>query len=263
MELVGEGRWKCPRTGLIVLDVPSVAAWRIFQARFRSPLNPPVRTGPISRDWSRFDIAGHATVYGAGTRRGGFIESLAYARYEPSLIPVHELFSDVAPWEDPISQEWQELSHMAPTRIPANWRTSRRIADIRLDNKGYWVDVSAAETLGALRRAAAEWATGKWLADPGLIDLAALTGSDRALTCAAAQWLSKQTPQDGRKIRGLHYISKHGADISCWALWVAIDTSQQIFEALHATASHGTTRDIREDDADLRWAATQLGLGVW
>lgn len=260
MELIGEGRWRCPTTGLVLLSDPVVPAWRIFQARFLSPVNPPVRNGPVGKDWSRFDLPGCATLYGAGTRRGAYIESLAYANYQPTKIPVHSIFPDLDPEEDPIAEEWRALSHMSPSNIPANWRVSRRIVDIRLCNRGYWVDISAAETVGALRRSAPNWAAGAYLDNPMLIDLAALTGADRSLTCAAAQWLAKQPVEDGKEICGVHYISKHGADISCWALWVPVAPGQQVSKA---AAVHGLPRDIRAYDSDLRWAAHQLGLVVW
>jgi hypothetical protein len=260
MELIAEGRWRCPKTGLVLLLQPEVPAWRVFQAKFLSPVNPPVRSGPVGLDWSRFDLSGCATLYGAATRRGAFIESLAYADYQPAKIPVHEIFSDVAPDADPIAEEWRQLSHMAPSNIPANWRDCRRVVDIRLANPGYWVDITSAETVGALRRSAANWATGQYLDNPMRIDLAALTGADRSLTCAAAQWLAKQPIEDGREVRGVHYISKHGADISCWALWVPSTPGQLISPP--ATV-HAFPEKIRADDPDLRWAAHQLDLVVW
>ncbi|MFL6120517.1 hypothetical protein [Actinophytocola sp.] len=263
MELIGEDRWFCPKTDLVLLRKPEVSVWRIFQHKYGSPVNPPLRMGIPEVHWSRFDLDSHATLYGAGILRGAFLESLAYATVDFTKFPLHEIFDDLAIGADPIAAEWATLSHMQPGNIPANWRDARRFVDMRFRNPGYYVDISAAETIGSLRRSATEWAPPAYVNKPTLIDIASLTGSDRALTCAAASWLWKQQARDGVGIYGIRYLSKHGADLDCWARWLpAVQHTRDVTD-VNSVATHGDPRIIQRDQPDLQWAARQLGLMVW
>jgi hypothetical protein len=263
MVLLSEDRWFCPLTALVLIRRPVVPVWRVFQYRFGSPLNPPLRQGTVLNGWGRYDLDGHLTLYGAGTRRGAFLESLAYAMYLPEKIPLSQLFEDVAETDDPIAQEWLGLSHMQPNGIPANWRDDRRCVDMFLRNDGYYVDISAAETIGALRRSAEAWAPGRYSRQPNLIDIAGLAGGDRILTCAAADWLRCQIPCDHETIGGIRYLSKHGSDVACWARWAAAREGDDAISTLREVATHGPPAVIGRNDPDLEWAAHQLGLRVW
>ena len=151
-------RWRCPTTELITISTPKSALWRVYSQKYRSPLNPPRRTGQETDTWSRFDLADHATLYGASAPRGAYLEALAYAQVATGSIPVHEIFPDVGADEDPIAEEWGRLFHLSPRQVPATWRTDRRLAELVLTNHDYYVDLSAAETIGVLRRSAHAWA---------------------------------------------------------------------------------------------------------
>jgi hypothetical protein len=261
---LGDNRWQCPATKLVLIPTTNETMWRVYKVRHRSPLNPLRRTGNPDKRWSRFDIAGHATLYGASTQRGSYIEALAYARMRPHSIPFHEMFSDLAPEDDPIADEWAEQSHMRPGHIPWQWRSERKLAELLLAKDDYYIDLSAADTLGALRRSAGEWAPLEYQADPIKIDVATLTGADRVFTCAAADWLSKQTLADGAPARGIKYSSKHGSDLTCRAIWIPVESQDMVIDAVAKFAWVATEKEIRAEDSHLRWAALQLDIAkVW
>jgi hypothetical protein len=115
---VGDGRWRCRKTGLIVVEKPTVGLWRVFKSS-HGPLNPPLRQGTPDVGWSRFDIEGAATVYGAMHARGAFVESLA--PFAPSRLKIAELFDDVPAGQDPVTEDWMELHHMKQTTTAAQW----------------------------------------------------------------------------------------------------------------------------------------------
>jgi hypothetical protein len=260
---LGGNRWRCPRTELVVVSLPEQPLWRVFNTAFRSPLNPPCRYDLPDMSWSRFDIAGHATLYGAAHRRGAYIEALAYARQ--AAIPVHAIFPDVDPGDDPVGEEWRRLCHLPRTQVSASWRCARRAAELVLVDQGhdYYVDLAAAETLGALRRSAQLWAPEGYVENLSRIDIAGLAGADREFTCAAANWLSDQVLADGRTLRGAKYLSKHGGDLPCWAVWVPVLPGHSVAETVMKFAWIAQELPIERDDPDLRWAARQLGITVW
>jgi hypothetical protein len=258
-----DNRWRCPRTELAVVSIPRNPLWRVFGTAFTSPLNPPCRHDAPDLSWSRFDIADHATLYGAAHRRGAYIEALAYAR--PAAIPVQDIFPDVGADEDPVADEWRRLCHLPRTQVSASWRCARRAAEVLLvdQDHDYYVDLSAAETLGALRRSAHLWAPDSYVTNVSRIDIASLAGADREFTCAAAKWLAEQVLIDGRTPRGAKYLSKHGSDLPCWAVWVPVLPGRSVAETMMKYAWIAQELTIERDDPDLRWAARQLGITVW
>jgi hypothetical protein len=263
LEPLDDDRWRCPRTNLVVVTTPKQKLWRVYKTKYLSSLNPPRRHGVPDISWSRFDIAGGVTLYGASHRRGAFIESLAYA--QPANLPLHEIFDDVSVDADPVEEEWQELHHMRPSQNPAEWRIIRRMAELGVADQGndYYVDLAAAETLGTLRRSARQWAPITYAEDPNKIDIADLAGANRQLTCAAANWLAAQVLADGQPPRGVRYVSKHGVDLPCWAIWVPIQPADSVVETVGKFASIVHDTAISQDDPDLQWAARQLGITVW
>jgi hypothetical protein len=146
--------------------------------------------------------------------------------------------------------------------VPATWRTDRRLAELVLTNHDYYVDLSAAETIGVLRRSAHTWVPRTRTANSTRIDLAHLTGSDRLLTCAAAKWLAGQVLANGLFPRGVRYPSKHGADLPCWAVWIPLPPDGAV-EEMVAKYAWAAKETAISRDGDLRWAARQLGISVW
>ncbi len=261
-EPFGDGRWRCPITELVTVSTPKHALWRVFSRRYRSPLNPPRRTGERTDAWCRFDVAGRATLYGASSQRGAYVESLAYAQVEPGSLPLDEIFPDVDADDDPVADEWRALFHMAPRQVPATWRTDRRLAEVVLTNHDHYVDLASSDTLGVLRRSAHAWAPKTYRENTGRIDLASITGGDRPFTHAAAEWLSQQALADGVPARGVRYLSKHGGDLPCWAVWIPVPVGHAVDETVANYAWTAQETPIDDRDVHLQWAARQLGITV-
>jgi hypothetical protein len=256
---LSDERSLCPDTELVVVPPPQSSVWRVYNTRYRSPLNPPARGGEADKSWSRFDVAGHATLYAASAPHCAYAESLAYAEQRPGTLPLHEIFHDLTELDDPVADEWAAMSHLPPGQVPAEWRDGRRLAEIIFEPHGWFVDLSSSETVGVLRRTAAVppayWSS--------RIDLSDLMSGDRQLTSAVAAWLCGQVLADGSAPRGLKYTSRHGGDLCCWALWVPLTPGELIEEAVARHAWRGKEILIHVDDPALRWATRQLGLKVW
>ncbi|TWP54028.1 hypothetical protein FKR81_00185 [Lentzea tibetensis] len=215
----------------------------------------------MGKSWGRFDIAEHATLYGASEQRGAYVESLAYAELRTSALPLHEIFPDVDENDDPVAADWNTLFHMSPGRIPAEWREIRQLAEVFLCGDEYFVDLAEAENLGVLRRSVREWSPARYHSNR--IDLSDLLGGDRQLTCAAAAWLSTCTLTNGSRPRGVRYVSKHGVNLSCWALWAPVRHGEDVEQAVRRHVRRGRTLPVDPADRQLMWAASQLGLKVW
>lgn len=259
MQPLGEGRHRCERTGLVVVEAPTVALWRVFKTS-DGPLNPPVRFGTPNVVWGRFDIAGVATVYGASHSRGAFVETLA--ALAPSTIDFSALFDDVAPGQRPVDQDWAELHHMPRGSTAAQWRMDRQLSELLVLDSGNYVDVMAGDTISVLRAHADDWAPN---ADSKYrrIDTSALAGPDRTATCAVAAWLRRQVLDDGSTPAGIRYASKHGGDLPCWAIWVGLADSGKQEDVRMAVGRHiaeVSRSSIAPSDPDFGWAAASLGL---
>lgn len=259
MALTGEPSRVCTRTGLVVVEQPNVALWRVFKAS-DGPLSPPIRSGSPDERWSRFDVPGVATIYGATHSRGAFVETLA--SLSPAKVRYAELFDDLGPSEDPVTQDWAAMQHMRQGNLAAQWRRSRQLSELLLRRGGQYIDVMAGDTISALRNNVSQWATSK---DPRLsrIDTSMLTGSDRRVTCSIAKWLREQVLDNGSSPTGIRYVSRHGGELPCWAVWVDLQgaSSEEDVKALVAQHVEEISRaSIEEADRDFQWAAKSLGL---
>ncbi len=232
MAFTGEASRVCQRTGLAVVNQPDVALWRVFKTA-DGPLNPPIRSGSPDERWGRFDVPGLATVYGATHSRGAYVETLA--TLAPADVDYAELFDVVAPGENPVAQDWSDMHHMPPGSTAIQWRRHFR-----------------------------EWAPNQ---DPAhqRIDTSVLTGPDRVVTCAVAKWLGEQVLDDGSMPAGIRYLSRHGGELSCWAVWVDLRGSTnpddvKLLVALHIDEVNRVP--IEASDADFRWAAKSLRVNA-
>lgn len=253
---------------LAVAAVPAML-WRVH-ARRHGPLNPRVPDGVPDTTWGRFDVPAWATVYGAHTRRGAFLETLAYARPDPALTEdLGDLFDSTERVQS-VAEQWAAvgIGHMPPGTISTGWREDRQISQLDLSamSSASIVDLSVSDTIGALRGSARQWLPdGHPLRqNPSRLDLSDLTGSDRTLTCALAWWLARQTLADGSIPAGIRYVSRHGTDLTAYALWVDLakfPPSTTVSEAV-STRITARTATFEARDPDYCWAAQVLGLRV-
>ncbi|AOT06073.1 RES domain-containing protein [Arthrobacter sp. U41] len=213
----------------------------------RGPLNPMERpANPVvdRRDWNRFDTPG-LTIYGADQRATAFTESLAYkapsARGYAALaeearflgIGLDELLADL------------RSAGMPVDGMDPDWRLDREIYRLKFPAHP-WVDLTHPDTVVAIK------ASG--IAASDRMSLADLTGDDRALTTAAAQWIRAQRLDGGTQPAGLRYPSKFGFSEGdyCYAGFIAEPNS--------GCACTGS--EFSATDPDLAEAVKRTGVHV-
>jgi len=258
MGFTGEASRICQRTGLVLVNQPDIALWRVFKTA-DGPFKPPIRSGLPDERWSRFDIHGIATVYGATHSRGAYVETLA--ALAPTDVDYAGLFDDVAPGDDPVAQDWSNMHHMLPGGTAAQWRRDRQLCEMLLLQPGQYIDVMSGDTISTLRGHFAEWAPNQ---DPvhQRIDTSVLTGPDRVVTCAVAKWLREQVLDDGSTPAGIRYVSRHGGELPCWATWVDLEgltDSDDVKRLVELRILEVNRVPIEASDAEFRWAAKSLG----
>ncbi|WP_447008402.1 RES domain-containing protein [Saccharothrix isguenensis] len=247
------GRFTCPYTGLVIVRPPK-RLFRIYEPgpRRRAPLQVRAcRNRPD--DANRWDVTGRAIVYCAERRAAAFLETLQ------KFALVHGVSTaEDAPYRR--------------TKIPSSWFIDCQLAVLRvhdIDEAGWFVDLTAAETLGALRRHAAEWLPPrKGDGQPReALDLSDIVGRDREVTCAAATWLASQDLATGTQPWGVRYASKLAIDLVCWAVWTPVLDENTFEEAVIPSVEQRMAADsnsvpIATTDVELKWAASLLNMQV-
>lgn len=110
-----------------------------------------------------------------------------------------------------------------------------------------------------------QWAVQLEPFSPADLDISAVTGRDRRLTCAVAWWLQRHVLPDGRRPDGVRYNSRHGSDMECYALWVDLGnypTGTPIADAVESAYTCTETRTVQCHDEALQTAAGRLRLVV-
>jgi hypothetical protein len=188
-------------------------------------MNPKRR--PIDDDrskWSRWDVPGHRTLYGATQEKTAFREVIQYIAPALPPTPMTDLFDDVddndaSTLDEQVAAELPQHGAMAPRSISKGWRDERTIYSLRLAPSGWFVDVAAAQSISAI---------GIALQDPlqelgvNELTLHELTGSDtdKKITTTIAEWVRSVILDDGSLPHGIMYRSKWGADWETWAFWL-------------------------------------------
>lgn len=257
----------CAATGVALVPATGQQVTRIVKSSY-GPMNPLLRpvAGENRMSWSRFDVAGHRTVYGGSPRQAAYAESLA--RFRPALgMPLTELFDDE---DDPsttvlaeVQKEWESMLSWRPGLLPRAWRDDRLEHTLTLPTTGWFVDVEHAYTLRAVENALGHGLSAIASAPEGLT-VAHLRGEDRSITTTIAGWLRALTLDDGHRPHGIRYGSKHGSNLTCWAIWLRVvdDGSDPARDVLRepTIADTGTTIDPPERNAALQEVVDLFGL---
>ena len=253
-------RRQCSLTGVRLLSAPGKVVWRIAKPSW-GPVNPPLRLPDSERrDWGRYDVLGHRTVYSGFPEVAAYGESLAALRVGLSeKLLLSELFDDVdddATLLDTVDEEWRKLHHIAPGKVVSGWRAERRLYPITLPDSGWFIDIESAETISAVSAA-----LGSTLAGLGVEQLttANLRGEDRVVTTVIADWLWSLTLDDGFLPHGIFYGSKHDSAWECWASWLRT-TDDGLPDNEAVTAGDGIDIEDPEHNAALREACTLFKL---
>jgi hypothetical protein len=168
---------------------------------------------------NRFDdpFGTYRVLYAATERHGAYVETLARFRPDPAVLAgLDEIDADT---DEP-----------APPRgvVPNAWFAVRSIGSTRLS--GTYVDLGAAETLGALRTALASR-----LVHYGLVDLdgaAIRLSAPRRFTQEISRAIYELTDADGDRVwDGVRYLSRLGDDLHNWAIFEPTEVSVVEVEA--------------------------------
>lgn len=213
----------CARTGLQLIPSTGQVVYRVGETKWGA-MNPPLR--PFDGDpseWSRWDVPGHRTLYGATEETAAFSEVIDYI--EPGLpsTPMTDLFDDVdaddaGTLDAQIAAELPLHGAMPPRSISRGWREARTIYSLQLPPSGWFVDVAASNSIStigmALQNPLQELGVEK-------LTLGVLTGTlDKKITTSIAEWVRSVILDDGSLPHGIMYRSKWGADWETWAFWL-------------------------------------------
>ncbi|WP_408057273.1 RES domain-containing protein [Streptomyces bobili] len=257
---MADGVFKCPLTGLVVRNAPTIPVWRVHSTEY-GPLNPKVRDGEPDFSWSRFDSKNTATVYAAEERRGAFQEALDYSDREDRDLVFTLIGLGISALDSPQAQ-WARLGYGSYERpdLPSNWHEQSQISKLKIAS-GLYVDVCHPDTIGALRRRIAD----RMHVNPKNVDQGMLLGPNRRLTCFIAESLHAEILANGSSPSGVTYTSRHGS-LYCWALWIPIfDAHDAAPESIRTRfrsmlAEDPVVERIDSEDPDLLQAAQNLGL---
>lgn len=238
---------RCAVTGLFILNGP-VTMYRVSQSRStRGPLNPLPRSDDPAIDrstWNRFDTPG-LTIYGADTRATAFTESIAYkAPSANDYAGLREIARDQGITLNELLDELRRDGKLVDG-LEHDWRLERSIYTLKFPPLP-WVDLVHPDTVVAIKAAG--------IAKSDRMSLADLTGDNRQLTTAIAQWIRSQQLDSGKHPAGIRYPSKFGVAHGdyCYAGFLEAPNKGAL------QADNGFTAS----DPDLMTATTRTGVSV-
>lgn len=141
-----------------------------------------------------------------------------------------------------------DTGHMAPGRVPQEWRTNRSKFEIAVADPLPFLDIEHEQTRAFLRHAMADVLSE---CDAPDLDVSDVRGRNRTLTRAIARWVYLRLDDHGEfAYSGIRYLSRHN-DLECWAIFdgTQVKTVRQ--------------EPIEADDGDLRAAAELWDLRIY
>lgn len=263
----------CKRTGLAVVRTHEQTTMRIAKSSYGA-MNPILRdeTGD-PREWGRYDVAGHRTIYSASPVEAAYAESLAVYRPAESLnkLTLGELFDDETEpgltLGQAVADEWGHRFRTQPGYVPAAWRDERLVHKVALPPTGWVIDVEHANTIAALNGVLHPELADLLPHDRKYLTTSDLHGEDRRITTLVALWLRAQVLEDGSLPHGILYRSKHGTNWRCWAIWLRIvddgsDPSKDIGREPTTLLGHGVPIEPPERNLPLKKIASLFRLDV-
>ncbi|WP_249353552.1 RES domain-containing protein [Rhodococcus sp. USK13] len=213
----------CSRTGLQIVPSVGQTVYRIGETEW-GPMNPLKRPRSDDRgSWSRWDVPGHRTLYAASEETAAFSEVISYIRPGLPATPMDELFDDVGDddaetLDAQIAAELPRHGSMLIPSISKGWRQARSIYTLSLPWQGWFVDVTAAQSISTIQ---AELRDTLGKLGVSELTLGVITGNlDKMITTTIAEWIRSVVLDDGSLPHGIVYRSKWGADWPAWAIWL-------------------------------------------
>lgn len=214
--------------------------WRIGREAdplaFSRPADPIAATA--SPRW-RFDSAlgNYSTGYFAINPKAAFAEVLAALRPAPDQLAL--LPDDDSMGDGQIDADWREQHRIAHVRPGASkTRPTLMCADLE--------DAQTIAELNKMMRPIFEYY------GHSNLTLAGIHGEDRTITCWISQILHDFVDANGsHPFAGIRYVSKHGSDFECWALFEDVALKRLSVGPVH------------REDPDLQAIATLYGLTIF
>nr|WP_307810851.1 RES domain-containing protein [Tomitella cavernea] len=166
-------------------------------------------------------------MYAGSTEQGALLEVLSYIEPDQtSPITMSDVFDDVTADDDlflheQIANELPAHGGMAARSVSKHWREIRAIYEFELPTVGWFVDVTASDSIGAFdKQLRSTLADEHGIDELQLSHLTADGAAARLLTTAVAGWVRGQVLDDGSLAHGIVYPSKFGRDIENYAMWL-------------------------------------------
>lgn len=106
---------------------------------------------------------------------------------------------------------------MLDRSLPRGWRDERYLYELGLPTDGWFVDITAEESVATLNREFGHALGGSKLTTS---ELAASSDDAKSLTTAIATWARHIILFDGSRPHGIMYPSKWGRNLMNWAIWM-------------------------------------------
>lgn len=256
----------CTRTGLVLTASCRQRVFRVA-SKGRGPFNPPPRAEATSpEELSRWDTPGR-TIYAGSAERGALIEVLSYITPdETSSQTMTDAFDDVELGDElfvyeQIAKELAQHGAMAARSVSKGWREARNIYEFRLPANGWFVDITASDSVGAVDEHLRAALGDKYGIDELHISHLTDDGADaRAVTAHIAKWVRGQVLDDGSLSHGIVYPSKYGTDLENYAIWLrrrddGVDTGIDPLERVGQYAIHKHTTEFQKAISRLKLKA--------
>lgn len=216
----------CTQTGLMLSRSAGPNIFRVAKTK-HGPFNPPARaTGTPAAKLSRWDTPGR-TIYGGSNEVGALIEVLSYVTADDQgLRTVTDMFDDVHSGDElflheQIAKELRAHGGMADRTVSRGWREDRNIYEFKLPPGGWFVDVTASDSVGALDEQLREdLRTAYGIGELNVSHMTADGATARAVTTHIADFIRGLVLDDGSLPHGIVYPSKYGTDLTNYAIWL-------------------------------------------
>ncbi len=216
----------CERTGLVLERSCGRTVYRVARTKY-GPFDPPARKiGAPPEELSRWDTPGR-TIYAGTAERGAFIEVLSYITPDDvALSTMSDFFDDVTSDDElflheQIAKELAQHGGMRQRSVPRGWREDRNIYEFRLPREGWFVDITASDSIGALDEQLRTTLAGRFGIEELHVSHLTADGTDaRAVTTYIATHVRSLVLDDGSLPHGIAYPSKYGTDIENYAVWL-------------------------------------------
>ena len=216
----------CSQTGLMLSQVGNRSIFRVARKE-HGPFNPKSRTTETPIDeLSRWDTPGR-TIYGGDTEQGALVEVLSYVTPDDSTVKtMSAYFDDVDSADelflhDQVAKELSSHGGMGTRSLSRGWREDRNLYEFAVSEPGWFVDVTASASVGALdEQLRSELASNHEIDELNVSHLTADGSTARAVTTRIARWVRGRILDDGSYPVGIRYPSKYGIDLTNYAIWL-------------------------------------------